>query len=467
MGGFFLVALVLLKRPDYLSTPQMLGAIIAAQLVLAAVCRFKRAFFLTLMAAFVWAGTNVPEGGTWLQGRWLVLAIGAIAGVAIYMKERNHYFGAYHFVAFCCVVSAFVSAMVSSYPEESLLKALSLFLLFVYASTGARTAISAVDPASFSRAFLRICEFLAYFTAISYYIFHWEVYGTSNSLGAVMGVVVIPMLLWGLVAAENVNRRRRLGFALLVATAALMTSFARAAICAAGVSFIAICVSARQYRLIVKGVALGALLACAAILVLPHQSEAPEWDDSQSLLDVFIHKGHPNESVYESRLGPWQETWKVIKQNPWFGSGFGTSQTEADMTKIQLSYAGTHVDTRVVREHGNSYLAIAEWEGLLGVIPFYVLVAYSVANTLKVFKRVRVTGNAFLLAVPLAAVVLAGLVEATFEDFLFAVGYYLSVLIWSLAFILVDVIHSLEPAVEPHRQDLPQHWSQWATAPVR
>ena len=58
MGGFFLLALVLLERPDYLSTPAMLGGIIAAQVILAAVCRFKQAFFLALMIAFVWAGTN-------------------------------------------------------------------------------------------------------------------------------------------------------------------------------------------------------------------------------------------------------------------------------------------------------------------------------------------------------------------------------------------------------------------------
>ncbi len=42
-------------------------------------------------------------------------------------------------------------------------------------------------------------------------------------------------------------------------------------------------------------------------------------------------------------------------------------------------------------------------------------------------------------AVPLAMICLAGLVGAVFEDWLFAVGYYLSVFVWSLAFCLVDV----------------------------
>ena len=43
MASFFMLALVLLKRPDYLSTPSAIGALIAAQLILAAVCRFRQA----------------------------------------------------------------------------------------------------------------------------------------------------------------------------------------------------------------------------------------------------------------------------------------------------------------------------------------------------------------------------------------------------------------------------------------
>ena len=445
MSGFSLIAFVLLRRPDYLSTPKMLGALIASQLILAAVCKFKQAFFLALMVAFVWAGTNLPEEGMWLQGRWFVLGIGAVAGIAIYMKDRNHYFGTYHLVAFFCIVSAFVSALVSSYPEESSLKALSLFLLFVYSSTGARIAVPSFDPVSFFRGFLVICEFLTYATAVAYYVFGWEVWGTSNAFGAVMGVAVVPMLLWGVLTAETLPRRRRLGFALLIATVALMSSFARAAIFAAAVSFIAICFAARQYRLFAKGVAATFVLAFAAVVLLPHQSEAPEAVQNGSFIDAFIYKGHPNEAAYTSRLGPWQETWKVIKANPWFGSGFGTSQTQDDIMRVQALHGGSHVDTRVVREHGNSYLAIAEWEGLLGVVPFYSLTVLTLLNVWKVFRRVRVSEDLFVPAIPAAAVVLAGLVEGFFEDGLFAVGYYLCVLIWSLAFILVDLNHASEP----------------------
>jgi len=68
----------------------------------------------------------------------------------------------------------------------------------------------------------------------------------------------------------------------------------------------------------------------------------------------------------------------------------------------------------------------------------------------------RKTGIACHPAVPLAMVVVAGLVHACFEDWLFAVGYYLCVFFWSLALVLVDVApsrpflemtHSWQPAM--------------------
>ncbi|MGA8541761.1 MAG: hypothetical protein WB566_19820, partial [Terriglobales bacterium] len=43
-------------------------------------------------------------------------------------------------------------------------------------------------------------------------------------------------------------------------------------------------------------------------------------------------------------------------------------------------------------------------------------------------------------AIPLAMVVLAGLVDASFEDWLFAVGYYLCVFVWVFAFVLADLV---------------------------
>ena len=46
-------------------------------------------------------------------------------------------------------------------------------------------------------------------------------------------------------------------------------------------------------------------------------------------------------------------------------------------------------------------------------------------------------------AVPLAAVMLAGMLHAGLEDWLFAPGYYLCVFYWCMAFVFVDQAPSL------------------------
>src|SRR5713101_5809592 len=119
MAGTFVVLLVLLRSPGYLASPEILGVLIVAQVVFAALARYRQSFFPILIAAFLWAGVDLPFRMAWLQGRWFVLAIGALAGFAIYMKDRNHYFSTFHLVAFFCVLSAMVSAVVSAYPEEA------------------------------------------------------------------------------------------------------------------------------------------------------------------------------------------------------------------------------------------------------------------------------------------------------------------------------------------------------------
>src|SRR2546423_6136430 len=125
VGGFVLLGFILWVRPQYLANPQFLGGVIATQILLFSLARYKEMFFVVLMSAFLWAGIDVPLSGSWLQGRWIVLAIGALAGVAIYTRDPNHRFGLIHLLGFSCVLSAVVSASVSAYPQEALLQSLS------------------------------------------------------------------------------------------------------------------------------------------------------------------------------------------------------------------------------------------------------------------------------------------------------------------------------------------------------
>ncbi len=92
------------------------------------------------------------------------------------------------------------------------------------------------------------------------------------------------------------------------------------------------------------------------------------------------------------------------------------------------------------------YLAILEWVGLLGIIPFATLVLIVMVRSAQVLLWLRRSRDPFSPAVPIAVVMIAGLIHAGFEDWLFAVGYYLCIFFWSMAFVLIDVLPQTVPA---------------------
>ncbi len=445
--GMLLILYLLLRRPDYLASSSSLALFIGAEVLLGAVAKYRKVFFPILMLAFLVAGSGVPGHFAFQQGRWVVLGVGAVVGLAIYMKSPDHHFGPIHLVALFCILSALVSASVSAYPLEARLKAVSLGLLLVYACAGARLAVSRVSPEQFSRGLLAFCELLTWFCGVSYLVLSWQVFGNPNSLGAITGVVLVPVLLWGMLTCESSGRRIRLTVALGLGGLLLMSSFSRAGISSALFVFFLTCLALRRYRLMIKGTAAVFVFALCAVVFIPHSTYMPDVTSSQSLQDAYLYKGKQEAGVLGSRRSVWQETWSSIQESPWFGTGFGTSKVSGDLTAAQ--YAVHHVDSWVIREHGNSYLAITEWTGLLGVVPFYTLIGFTAMYACKVFAWLRRSGNVFSPAVPVAAFVLAGLFHATFEDWMFAVGYYLCVFFWATSFILVDVLPWRAVVIEP------------------
>ena len=438
LGCLFALGLAV-YRPWYLNNYSYLGAAIFIEILVVALWKYQQRFFPLLMIVFLWAGTDVPLSGVWTSGRWLVLALGAIAGFVIYLRGRDHFFGAFHVVAFFCVIAALISAMASSYPQVALLKAASLLLLFLYGASGARIAVAGRE-ASFFSGLLLGCELLVYVSAICYFVLHLEVYGNPNAMGAVMGVVATPILLWGVLVSEGTSARRRRTFALVLCLFLLFASYERAGLVAAAVSSLLLCIALRRYRLLIKGVAVALLAAVVAAAVVPLTTDKP--GESESFVSAFLYKGHEAQGLLGSRQSPWEKASRVIQEHPWFGSGFGTSATAYDAATQGGAFSSSSLLTR---EHGNSYLAIVESEGLLGVIPFFVMVCMIVLNVGRVVKWMRRTGSPFSPAVPLAAVLAAGLVHATFEDWLFAVGSYMCVFFWPLAFVLSDVVRSAAP----------------------
>ncbi len=430
------LALIVLARsmPGLVSNQQYLGRLIFAQILVVCLWYYDRLFFPFLMIAFLWAGMDVPMSDPWTSGRWAVLIAGAFVGFVRAMRLGLQRYHPFHLASLFCVTSAMVSAMVSVVPQFSLLKAISLFLLFLYGASGARLVLR--DPDRFFRGFLLVCEVSVYASAFCYMVLGQEVWGNTNSLGAVEGVVVAPLLLWGALVAPSRNLRVRRAVACVGAVYLVYFSVTRAAMLAAGISMLVLLLGLRRHKLILQG-----MVAAACVVGITAIAAPSRFDElKSSLVTGVIYKGHQDQGLFGSRLTPWQATMRVIQDNPYFGSGFGTS-ISGDKPFGEM---GKFASSSINREHGSSYLAITEWVGLLGILPFILLIFLLVRALWRVYLWMRRTGSGAHYSVPLMMVLIAGLVHAGFEDWLFAVGYYLTILFWVLAFLLMDVMP--EPA---------------------
>ncbi len=431
---------LVLIRPGYFTNMEYLGGLLLLEALAAVIWKYDQRFFPVLIMVFLFAGTAVPLAGIWYAARWVVLGAGGLAGMIIYLRNYSFSAGLIHWIALSCVVAATTSAEVSSFPKQPLLKALSLFLLFLYGSFGARLAIMGREQKFFA-GLLWGCEALIYFAALQYFILHRQFFGNPNSLGAVMGVVIVPLMLWGISVAENVRIERRRTFALLLSLILLLTSYARAGIIAASISCILFCVLWRNYRILIKGLAIALLMATAVsyLVPLPNSPSA-----ATTLRSRFLFKGKEQAGALGSRRPVWDETVSSIEQHPWFGTGFGTVLSVFDNDAVQVGNFGS--TTTTTREHGDSYLAILEGVGLVGVVPFLCLIILTVVNIGRALRYLWQTRDPFSPAVPIALVLMAGLVHALFEDWLFAVGYYNCVFFWTFGFMLMDLVPSTSQA---------------------
>jgi len=453
--GLLAIFLLVARAPDLFANTTYLGAILALQIVLVSLSHFEEVFFPLLMGAFLWAGSSLPFYGTGNSVRWLFLAVGALAGFVIWIKSsRSQHFRAFHLIALFCVISAMVSAMVSEVPRTSLLKVASLFLLFMYASSGARVAVVGREN-KFIRGLVLVCEVLVYFSGICYFVLGYRVWGNPNALGAIIGVVAVPVLLWAALIAESRGLRQRRFFALALCGGLLYFANSRASILGAIVVIVLFSVAMRHQRLLLQFGFIAVFFLTVMAVVNP--SHVDELVSSFTGRIVFKEQGTYH-GVFGSRLSPWTNTLAVVKRHPWFGSGFGTSELgdlRPDMASSVYTVEGTN------REHGNSYLALAEYLGVLGGLPFLLLLLLLVRLVGRIYRWIRRTGNLYHPSIPFALVVTAGLTHACFEDWLFAVGSYLCVFFWVSAFLLLD----LAPEVQLERSTILFHRRTGLVAP--
>jgi O-antigen ligase len=312
------------------------------------------------------------------------------------------------------------------------LKALSLLLLFLYCTSGARLAVLGRED-RFFRGLLWGSEFLVYVTLVCYFVLGQQIWNNPNALGGTMAVGVFPVLLWGWLTSDAPMLKFRQLSALLLCTYLIYFSMARAGMASMAVVTLILCFCLRRYKLLVKVAALVLVLVAINGMLDPAALNKRLGD----MTDAVLYKGHKEEGVLGSRRTPWEKTTTSIKEHPWFGTGYGTSPTGVDPG---LGFGTVSSSAETAREHGSSYMTIMEWVGLLGIVPFVALLALTASNVWRVCVWMRRTADPRHYSIPLAMVVLSGLVHAGFEDWLFAVGAYLCVYFWVFAFVLADLI---------------------------
>jgi O-antigen ligase len=424
------------RSPGLFANSTYLGAIVAVEMVLACLWKFQKVFFPVTLACFLVAGTGLPLAGASTYLRWLFLAVGGLAGLVLWMKSnREKHFESFHLIALFCVLTALATASASNSPVTASLKVASLLLLFLYASTGARVALAGREDA-FVRGMVLGCEGMVYIAALCNFVLGYDLFGSPNALGAVVGVALTPVLLWSALMARDHAERRRRYIALALCGVLLYVTVCRAAIIADAVLVILITVGLRRPGLLVRGVFAAALFL--EIMAVANPSHMGELLDSMTGRFIFkLDQSRPHTGVFGSRQAPWDDSIAAIKQHPWFGTGFGTSDLGGDRTDIQYSSIYTKWGSN--REHGSSYLALAEYVGLLGIVPFIILLVLLLRAAAQAYSWMRRNESPNNYAVVFAMIVIAGLIHAGFEDWLFAVGSYLSVFFWVAAFLLIDL----------------------------
>ncbi|PYX46038.1 MAG: hypothetical protein DMG79_17750 [Acidobacteria bacterium] len=413
------------SRPGYFGSQTYMGGLILLEFLAVAVLMYRQVFFPIVMLAFLFAGVDLPVGAYWTAARWLFLAVAAAAGAVLMLKEHSHHFGLFHIIASFAVLATLISAAVSQYPGVAILKALSFGLLFLYAGTGVRLAVTGNENRFFT-SLLGGCEvFVAGVAVLS--VAGIEAMGNPNSLGAVMGVAAAPLLFWGTLLNETVwvHRRRLLLYG--VCMYLVFHSHSRDGLGAALISSGLLCIFATGTGIILT------LIAAVAIL-------HPETlSNTASVTSTILYKGSSDGSLLASRQSPWKAATDSISSHYWFGTGLGTTENLDRPTGSTGMFSSSSV---VTTENGSSYLAILAGVGIVGALPFSFLLLFLLSRVFRTMWWMLKTGNACHPAVPLAMVLLAGLIHAGFEDWLFAPGYYLCVLFWTFAFVLVDVAPS-------------------------
>ena len=340
--GPLVLAYFAYSRPGYFTSQTYLGGLLLLEFLAAAVWMYRRVFFPIVVVTFLLAGVDLPVGSVWTMARWVILGVGAVVGSILMLKERRYHFGLFHVLALFAVLAALVSAAVSRYTSRLAVEGSKPVVVVRLRWHRGETGSDGAGEPLFC-GLLTGCEVFVGAIAACYFV-GMEVMGNPNSLGAVMGVVGAPILLWGtLVSEERVVRRRRL---LLYAVSMYLTfaSHARAGMVAALLSCGLLCLVLRRYRLLMQGVVIIVILVAAAAILQPRSIFEDRFhvDVDGDLQRQRIQAA----GLMASRQSPWQDAVDTIHNHFWFGTGFGTSDNGQDASENLRKFATTAASSK-------------------------------------------------------------------------------------------------------------------------
>jgi O-antigen ligase len=258
-----------------------------------------------------------------------------------------------------------------------------------------------------------------------------------NALGQFLVLFGLPVVLYRLETARGTKSRLFFGATTLLA---LYYTFACGSRTSGFIAILFLGIAFLRWRGLRGrfGTPFKVIAVLGAFLLLPGY---------QDQILTFVYKYPGVHSLLESRADYWAATEQSFGSRPWFGSGFGVQEAQAE---AELSF-----ETRgEFREQGNAYLGMLEEVGMMGAVPvFLVLVAIGFRYGLLLVRTRDPLDRLFSRSV------IAGLLWGMSENYLLYLGNAASILFF-FSFFLGERLLLLKrrERVAARNRALALHW---------
>ncbi|MBE0571345.1 MAG: O-antigen ligase family protein [Ignavibacteriaceae bacterium] len=264
-----------------------------------------------------------------------------------------------------------LTALWSSYPEVSAARAL-YFILISIGSIAAgilwirysnKNIFDFLLPANLIVVLLCVFSLITNIPFDSWTAGHGKgfmgFFGHQNLLASVI-LFTIPTV-FGFKIKDQSKKLKVLLFILLTLNFILLIlTYSRSAILSLIFGVIVFLILNRNWKVLAYGFAIAAVHVIV-IYSIPSLNQ---------FTDTIIKKDFPE--VYSSRMWMWEPSYKAALEGGLFGLGYGISHPEISSGE----YSDRFEDGRLIREKGNSVLALVEEAGVIGLILFLLPIIY-------------------------------------------------------------------------------------------